>query len=508
MSTISRSRRKIEGRFRGVPGGFALVAVAIQMVSCGDSATSGQVERVTGAIVTPPPVDFQDATGRIRIRVKTCDATPINTTNCAYCPVDSGWGRVGGGARIYNQGSANAFLQASYPADVGFFTPNADGCTGPMGSPDPQGNWVTRTSGGAHQLQAYIVELQMLDANGVAFVPTLETTSNFADAVNPPDTFSASADMSAFGGAYLLIGGGAQIFIGNDEAEGIYTATDSYLVESRPGPMDGSPGRWQASARAQKAGVAEELKAYAIGIDPCPAQLGMCLSYPFRKETIAGANTGYSIATHAVPYPWVATCPGGYSVSGASGASYLASIVPVTGSSLTFWVGGKTFSSGSSTTSGYALEFGIEPNFNPGYFNTVVFIQGGSLYRPSGTNPFLQRTSNEVNTGPTHWSLEPLGGGTYRLRNGNPGAGGECAYRDGTTSNVRVTTCGATNNFKWKIVGTLGGVLELKNVSSGTCLDNNNVLSGGNSNLVLKACVAGGSASQQIFLDHWDWPVY
>jgi len=167
-------------------------------------------------------------------------------------------------------------------------------------------------------------------------------------------------------------------------------------------------------------------------------------------------------------------------------------------------VGGKTFTSGSSTTYGDALEFGILPSL----FNAAIFINGGGLVRPSGTNPSLQRTDAFLDTAASRWSLEFLGNNTYRLRNGNPGAGGECAYRDGVTNAVRVSACGTTNAFKWSLLGELGGVFQIKNLSSNSCLDNNGVFSGPNSNLVLKACVSGGSASQQIFLDHFSWPSY
>lgn len=50
-------------------------------------------------------------------------------------------------------------------------------------------------------------------------------------------------------------------------------------------------------------------------------------------------------------------------------------------------------------------------------------------------------------------------------------------------------------------------LLQLRNLSSGTCLDDNGV-TGADSNLVLKACIAGGTASQQLYLGQYSWPVF
>jgi len=103
--------------------------------------------------------------------------------------------------------------------------------------------------------------------------------------------------------------------------------------------------------------------------------------------------------------------------------------------------------------------------------------------------------------------MEAVGSGVFRLRNGNPDGGAECAYRDGTTSNVRVAACGTGNEFKWTFIGAATGqsMFQLKNVANGQCLDDN-----GNAtptNVVLKTCVTTGDpVNQLLYLNHYNWP--
>jgi hypothetical protein len=129
------------------------------------------------------------------------------------------------------------------------------------------------------------------------------------------------------------------------------------------------------------------------------------------------------------------------------------------------------------------------------------------LNRPAGTNPQLQQANTPADTAATRWAFEPFGTGTFRLRNGNPDSGTECAYKDGATTNVRVTTCGTGGQFAWTFVGDPSGVFELQSGSSGLCLDlNSSAFPPPTTNLALKPCVFGGSAAQQMFLDRFNWP--
>jgi len=470
-------------------------------------ATSAAIQNTT----------FTDATGKIRIRVKTCDTTAAAFTNCAYCTADDGWVRIGGGASIVGENIPGAMLQASFPSPNFFTSANSFGCTGPAGhSParlgiDDKATWVARASGATHRLVPYVIEMQLVDPNGIAFAPNVtEGIDRVTDEVNPPNYYTVETRESDLPSGYFLIGGGANIFTSNP-SNSITAPTDAYLVGSYP--ADTATGRaWRATARAQHNVVYNEpMKSYAIGVESCPSQWsGRCFTYPMIKQVTAAATTAYGTAAYTVSPSWVASSVGGVAATtNSTTPRYLADLIPFNGTAKGFTVRSKgNGTGGSGVTVGETLVFGTNAGLYN--FNSVVFDQGGLLYRPSGTNPQLQRTSTTGGGLPsTRWNFESFGTGTYRLRNGNPDAGGECAYRDGTTSNVRVTTCGSGNEFKWSIFGTTtptASLFGIKNLSNGLCLDNNGISGGANSNLVLKACVSGGSGSQQLYLDRYNWP--
>jgi len=486
--------------------GFPSLAALALLLGCGDyNRAAEQLERQASAITT---TTFQDYSGAVQVRVKTCDQTPTNFTNCAYCSVDAGWARIGGGAFISNQGSGIGYLQASFPSDLNWNSVNANGCFGAAAATtDFKGTWVVRASGGTHRLQAYVVEIQMRDANGVAFMPaTTQGLDYTAASTNPPANYTASAPAlePLDSSQWILVGGGAYIFTGNDQSN-MSVATDAYLVESRY--TDSPWSSWVASARARHNPAFDEpLKSFAIGLERCPARLGTCLSQlPFFKQVAGPVSSGFSTTSYAVPTGWLSATPGAYTQTMSSGPSYIGSMMPLTmgTNKLGFFSGGAPFSGGTAQTFGSTLIFGLEWAGH----NSVRLFNTATLVRPSGTNPQLQRSSNLADTASRHWYFENLGGGTFRIRNGNPGSGTECAYRDGSTSNVRVTTCGTTNAFKWQINSDVFNLLQLRNLSSGTCIDDNGV-TGADSNLVLKPCFAGGTASQQLYLDQYSWPVF
>ena len=90
-------------------------------------------------------------------------------------------------------------------------------------------------------MQAYVIQMQLVDALGQAFTPSASIGIDFVtDAVNPPANITAP--------------------------------TNSYLVESRP--VQTPDGLfWKASARSTINPAADEpLKAYAILVEACPQQ--------------------------------------------------------------------------------------------------------------------------------------------------------------------------------------------------------------------------------------------
>ena len=461
--------------------------------------------RVSSGIVT---TTFQDFSGDVKVRVKTCDQTPTNVTNCAYCPVDEGWARIGGGAFISNQGTGIGLLQASFPSDLNWNSVNANGCFGPAAATtDFKSTWVARASGGTHKLQVYVVAIQMRDTSGATFMPdTSIGVDNVTLAVNPPANYTVTTmESQGFPSSMMMVGGGAYVFLapGGGDQVNMNVATDAYLVESRP-KLHPELG-WVASARARSNPALDEpLKSFAIGLERCPPRLGKCLSYPYLKEIAGPSSSSWSTTSYAVPTGWLSASPGAFSQTNSSGPSYIGSMVPLTNNQLGFFAGGKPFSSGTARTFGSTLVFGLEWSA----YNSLRLFNSATLIRPGGANPRLQRSASFADTASRHWYLDPLGGTTFRIRNGNPGSGTECAYRDGTTSIVRVSTCGTTNAFKWTIAGEVAGLKQLRNVSSGTCLDDNGVFSGPDSNLVLKSCVSGGSASQGFYFAQYSWPSF
>jgi len=506
LSVHSRFPVAVSARTATAPA--ALLAMGLAVAGCAGDESLGEpagddVVATSSAITT---TSYQDATGKVRIRVKTCDPTGSAFTNCAYCTADDGWARIGGGAQILGENTPGAMLQASFPSPNFFTTTNSFGCTGAAGHSPPRtgiddyATWVVRSSGTSHQLQAYVIEMQLVGDNGIAFRPNVtEGVDRVTDEVNPPATYTvetAEADLQA---GYFLIGGGAYIFTSNP-SNSVIAPTDAYLVESRP--VNGPNGRaWRATARAQHNVVFNEpMKSYAIGIESCPAQWGgHCLTYPAIKEAIAGATTGYGTAAYSVPSSWVETSVGGYAPTTNAGARYLADLIPFNGGSQGITVRSKSNGTGGSgQTFGSTLIVGTTAGLYA--YNTVSVGGVGIMTRPSGTNPQLQLSLFGTADQPaTRWHFESLGSGTYRLRNGNPGSGSECAYRSGTSSIVRVTTCGTGNEFKWTFIGdpTLSQA-QVRNVANGQCLDwSAGGGSGGMTNLVLQPC--GGSGAPQFF---------
>ncbi len=197
----------------------------------------------------------------------------------------------------------------------------------------------------------------------------------------------------------------------------------------------------------------------------------------------------------------MSSSPGGYAPTTTSGPRFLADLIPFNGSAKGFTVRSKgDGGGGTGTTYGSTLVFGL----NTAYYawNNLHFFNRGRLNRPSGTNPQLQQTpSTGTDVSSARWHLEPFGTGTYRLRHGNPDGGSECAYRDGSTSNVRVATCGSGNEFKWS-TATFPYGFTLKNATDNRCLDANGT--SGTTNVVLKTC--GSAGGQSMHLGRVNWP--
>jgi hypothetical protein len=222
-----------------------------------------------------------------------------------------------------------------------------------------------------------------------------------------------------------------------------------------------------------------------------------------------GAGSGYRTAAATTKYPWITTSIGGKGVVNNASSRYLADLLPLSGSNQGVSV--TTKDQGvvvSGTTTAYAVNL-FGGRWGTWRFNSLRFNTAGTtLHRQTGAAPVrLRQSTANPDAGPYRWNLEPFGSGIFRIRNSNPSspATGECAYRQAGSTNVLVGACGTTDAYKWTNVGDLqAGPFKLRNVSSASCLDNNN--SAVNADLRLAACVNGYSTRQSLFMDTYSWP--
>ncbi len=492
------------------------VAFGLSLLACSQGADSGEEAEAGVQHEAITRVDYQDGTGKILIRVKTCDYTASATENCAYCTVDDGWARIGGGAEVSGENAPGASLRASYPSQFAFTTLNANGCSGEAGPNDTNATWVARSAGPSHQLRAYVVGIRL--RNTPASTPFKPFVSQGIDRVTssvaPPAAFSVDATEGVFAesinrNGLWLIGGGAQLQQGSGGTWG-----DAYLTASYPlKASDNYSNVWRASARFQQTYTPSiSLKVYAIGIEMCPAGWNDCFHHPWVRSTVAGSTSGYATVTDMTGTSvgwgsWLSTGPGGRAQYGATGfGRYLTDLIPLNGASKGFTARSKSSNSGtaaSGVTNGASLMLGAGSGYH--LRNAIRFNDAGtSLHRPSGSAPVnLRQSTASPNDAAHRFHLEPFGSGQYRLRNGNPDNGSECAYRQSGTSNVLVGACSTSTAFLWTLVNVNG--LKLRNVSASQCLDNNGA-GYTNSNLVLKPCASGYSPPQTVFLDAYSWP--
>jgi hypothetical protein len=334
----------------GIRGGLSTALFAAPAIvglgSCSAPDGDGREETELGRSVSAAVAraDFQDASGRVRVRVKTCDPVASHFESVrgknvavALCPVDAGWAMVGGGAEIIGEGTPGALLKASLPNPTDSFT-----------------SWVARSSdtrmpNGSqafpHELRAYVIGLQLVGPNGVPFAPAIIAGQ---DAVNSEDVANPTAT-SFLGPEKILIGGGAEVLPNVLAEESLFP--DLFLVESRR-----VGNAWRATAKNNQTGDVGSIKAYAIGIDACPAGFGRCLAFS-RTDAASGSAAGYVAATASVTAPWAITSIGGLAEQGGGAGRYFTDLVPLNGMSQGFSVRTKDQGgSDAAVTRGMALK--------------------------------------------------------------------------------------------------------------------------------------------------------
>jgi hypothetical protein len=316
--------------------------------SSSDDSPSETVGQISSALSVGT---FQDASGLVRIRVKTCDAVsshlePITGKNVAesICPVDQGWVMVGGGAEIIGEGQPGALLRASKPNPFPF-----------EGGTQDFTSWVGRSADNRmadgsqafpHQLRVYVIGMQLdgMDAATLAGNMVLGQ-----DNVTGMDVASPSALSTITNPDYVIIGGGGEVLPTSlTLPESLFPTL--YLTESRP---DGNG--WRVSARNNQTGAVGGVKSYATAIKRCPTGWrGKCLKFN-TAQTTGASSSGYGVANAAVASPWVLNAIGGVAQQGGTGR-YLVDLIPFNGSAPGATIRSKNHgAAGTGTTTAIAL---------------------------------------------------------------------------------------------------------------------------------------------------------
>jgi hypothetical protein len=499
MVSFSDRVRDVAGRASRWGGALTIVALG----ACAGADGAEQKPEHVGSVVSAlEPGEYTDASGQVHIRIKTCDypaTTPQAGDLCAYCTLEPDWLLIGGGAEIEGSPSS-ARLKASYPYAPPGPPPN---CTGNGDASRELSIWVARSHGtSSHRLRAYVVGLKIdnitvdeIESQGAYDWHETTSTSSSRPVKETPSFLSSQ----------LVIGGGAELLASIGEP------VNGYLTELRPADVVGENNAWRG-AGVFNTGSQGGIKVFSIGLNPCLVVPGwdQCLAWKWRMAT-TGPVSGYGTASAVTPYPWVTAGIGAKGVFGsaASSSRFLADLIPFSSGAPGFTVRTKDQGSTvSGSTTGYAFNL-MKGGAEWWTYNAIRFNSTGTAFsRPSGTAPVtLQQSVDNPDAAPRRWHLEPMGNtGRYRIRNGNPTQGTECACRIAGTTSVRVTTCGTSNDFLFtRDFDGSSGVFKLRNVANDRCIDNNGQ-GATNSNLVFRTCGSGYQANQSLFLDHYSWP--
>jgi len=470
-----------------------LLTVAGASIACsGGGSGEAAPGTITSALL---PKDFMDATGDIQIRVKVCSQASGSGLLCAYCPVDSGYALIGGGAMI-DQSPVSGRLKASRPSNQG--SADEEHCHGdPSNSPDTD-VWLTRSfslGNNTHKLQAYSIGLKITGytAGDLNYYldPHEDSTRDPAQA----PTLSVTPNPG-----FMLIGGGAELL--GPSASG----PSGYLTDQRPSADRTS---WVSSA-VFDSGTSGIIKGFGIGIRDVPMSGGYLVT---RWRTLTSTTgTGYRSVSGSTPFPWAPGPIGASGVTNGSSSRYLADLVPVgtndtAGFSVTTKDEGSTV---SGSTVGYQVNLLSYSTIAPYNYNVIRFSNFGNpgFSRPTGAAPVNLQQATGALTNAMHWYLEDRGGGTYRVRAGNPNTGTECAARDpNVVGPVRVKACGTSSDFLFVVdYGAIDANFRLRNVANGRCIDN--LSSTSTSDLAFRTCPASNvsSPSTQLYLGASNWP--
>jgi hypothetical protein len=485
----------------------ALVSLIASGVLAGCGAEAGTDEATENVAkvqdeLTVTDQSFEDGAGDVFVQIRTC--VPDSATSgsrCHYCALDQDWVLIGGGVEIEGSPTAGR-LRASMPFPN--FIPQSGAVRSTDGLENCSGNvpnnstgkpfiaWMGRSEGASsYKMRTYAIGLKVLGMTADQLQDNVVHIDSTTTAMTQPSQQQASEQ--------LLVGGGA------DEVG----SRNCYLTESRP---DAFANAWRATAYCSAAPGG--LKTYGIFLNGCLPVPGwsFCMQAKSRGFTSGSSGSGYRTETLVTPYPWVTGSIGGKGVVNLGSSRFLADLKPLVGSDDGATITTKDAGTPvSGTTTAYVVNLlGGQWGFHR--FNGFKFsnpLGGRSLYRPAGAAPATLQQALAVDAPPSRWTLENLGKGQYLLRNSNPNvpAQGECAFRQTGTTNVQVGPCSIDlSEHRWTLIGDPKvGSFQLRNSSSGTCLDNNNS-SSDNAALRLATCVSGFSTRQSLTLTAVNWP--
>jgi hypothetical protein len=471
---------KKHANWSGMTASGATLALGFSLGGCvlneGESAAPEDVGTVAAAVTNS---SFYDATGTIEIRIKTCDATALATTNCAYCIMDDAYALVGGGANILGEASGGAMLQASFPNPYAAQTVNAFGCTGPVGhvparvDVDYKNTWMARASGASHQLQTYAIGLRLKGTNGVWFKPWVSEPRDFVAPVYPPSVLQADLrEQDRKGASEILIGGGTYLFKENTETDHA-VATNAYLVGSFPVGGDESTRAWRGRARSTtNPAPTEVMKVYGLFMNQCPAGYSQCFNYPQIRSFNAPTSPAYGTVSRHFPGFGVNTSVGGHAVT-ITGARYLADLIPFNGSNTGFTVRSKAYTTGSGPTVGYGMSLGVPHGIYTAVYNHSNKCMGVLDARSDSTAPLAQITCTYGNE-PAHlrFAMTPRPGGYVALKFEHSGL---CVDISGNSQSDGAAAiqypCNYADNQLVQLLNNGAGKHYFKFKHSGKCLD-------------------------------------
>jgi hypothetical protein len=228
--------------------------------------------------------DYVDSTGRVFIRVKTCDWSPTAQHPAAVCVVDNGYVLVGGGAEVEGQANGGGLLTRSFPPNkVAWFASSKD--------------HVTAHS---HRIRAYVVGMQLAGVSQATLDSLVTISSATSGASHAP---SVTVAAPAF---YTLLSGGA-----SSNASG----AGQLLTGSFP-PNSTS---WTASAKDHQQSDIASVTAYAVSIPIClNGQWNHCLFTQIDSNSTSVPG-GYGVATVNTPAGFAPVGVGGRARWGGAG---------------------------------------------------------------------------------------------------------------------------------------------------------------------------------------------